>query len=163
MIPVCFKHYPAWKRTLLVSLHTAVMMEVEIEAQGNGCGRAGHLDEYVPDSLLWLYIGNICHVHDVDSDYIWNLALRKIQRGDMTPAEAEEWLDRAEVCVDGMFGSNLKTVIHLESANWLTRYPRQKLANKYFGAVLGTDVLSVLNVASLDDIPRIGAREVAVC
>lgn len=163
MIPVCFKHYPQWGRTLLVSLHTAGMMEVEIEAQGNGCGRAGHLDDYVPETLYGLYIGNICNVHDVECDYIWHLALRKIERKEMTPAEADEWLNRAEVCVDGMFGQNLKTVVHLESANWLTRYPRQKLANKYFGAVLAVDVMSVLNVASLDDIPRIGAREIAVC
>jgi len=163
MIPVCFKHFKAWDRTLLVSLRTAGMMEVEIEAQGNGCGRAGAEGKAVPDSLLWLSIRNICNVHDVDSDHVWHMALRKIERGEMTPAEAEEWLDRAEVCVDGMFGSNLKTVIHLESATWLTRYPRQKLANLYFGAVLAMDVLSVLKVASFDDIPRIGAKEVAAC
>ena len=163
MIPVCFKHYPEWGRTLLVSLHTAGMMEVEIEAQGNGCGRKGPEGKAVPDSLLWLSVRNICNVHDVECDYIWNLAIRKIERKQMTPAEADEWLDRAEVCVDGMFGQNLKTVIHLESSNWLTRYPRQKLANLYFGAVLAVDAMSVLNVASLDDIPRIGGKEMAVC
>ena len=116
----------------------------------------------MPDSLLWLSIRNICHVHDVECDYIWNMALRKIERKQMTPAEADEWLDRSEVCVDGMFGQNLKTVVHLESA-WGLRFLRQRLADIYFGAVLAVDVLSVLNVASLDDIPRIGGREVATC
>lgn len=163
MIPVCFKHFQQWNRTLLVSLHTAAMMEVEIEAQGNGCGRAGHLDQYVPDTFYGLSARNICNVHDVECDYIWNLALSKVERKQMTPAEADEWLDRAEVCVDGMFGQNLKTVVHLESSNWVIRYLRQKRANKYFGAVLAVDVLSVLKVASLDDVPRIGAKEVAVC
>lgn len=162
MIPVCFKTFKAWNRMLLVSLHTAGMMEVEIEAQGNGCGRRGHLDEYVPDTFYGLSIRNVCNVHDVECDYIWNQALLKIDRG-MSPADADEWLDRAEVVVDGMFGQNIKTVVHLESANWLIRYLRQKRANKYFGAVLAVDVMSVLKVASLDDIPRIGAREVAIC
>lgn len=162
MIPVCYKTFPAWGRMLLVSLHTAGMMEVEIEAQGNGCGRAGAEGALVPDTLYGLSVSNICNVHDVECDYIWNQALRKIDRG-MSPADADEWLDRAEVCVDGMFGQNLKTTVHLESGNWLIRYLRQKRANKYFGAVLAVDVMSVLKVASLDDIPRIGARETAVC
>lgn len=163
MIPICFKHYKQWNRSLLVSLHAAGMMEVEIEAQGNGCGRAGHLDQHVPDTMWGLDVRNICNVHDVECDYVWNLALSKIERGQMTPAEADEWLDRAEVCVDGMFGYNLKTVIRLETSNFLLRYLRQKRANKYFGAVLEVDVMSVLKVASLDDIPRIGAVEVMVC
>lgn len=162
MIPICFKNYKDWNRTLLVSLHTAGMMEVEIEAAGNGCGRAGLEGKAIPDTFYGLSVRNVCNVHDVECDYIWNQALSKIERG-MTPAEADEWLDRAEVCVDGMFGYNLKTVVHLESSNWLIRYLRQKRANKYFGAVLALDVMSVLNVASLDDIPRIGAVEVAVC
>lgn len=163
MIPVCFKHFPQWNRTLLVSLHTAAMMEVEIEAQGNGCGRAGWEGKAVPDTLYGLSVRNICNVHDVECDYVWSLALSKIERKQMIPAEADEWLDRAEVCVDGMFGQNLKAVVHLESSNWVIRYLRQKRANKYYGAVLAVDVLSVLKVASLDDVPRIGAKEVAVC
>lgn len=163
MIPVCFKHFPQWNRTLLVSLHTAAMMEVEIEAQGNGCGRAGWEGKAVPDTLYGLSVCNICNVHDVECDYVWSLALSKVERKQMTPAEADEWLDRAEVCVDGMFGQNLKAVVHLESSNWVIRYLRQKRANKYYGAVLAVDVLSVLNVASLDDVPRVGAKEVAVC
>lgn len=162
MIPVCYKTFKDWNRMLLVSLHAAGMIEVEIEAHGNGCGRAGAEGALVPDTLYGLSVRNICNVHDVECDYIWNQALRKIDRG-MSPADADEWLDRAEACVDGMFGQNLKTTVHLESGNWLIRYLRQKRANKYFGAVLAVDAMSVLKVASLDDIPRIGARETAVC
>lgn len=158
---ICRKHYPAWGVTLVVSLRVAAMTEAEIEARGNGCGRAGWERVLVPDSILGVWVGMVCHVHDVETELIWEAAIRKVESGTMTPAQADEWLDAAEYDVDENFDTNLHRVIDQKSG-WsvILRETRHKIADIYAKAVSWVDVCQVADAT--EALPLAG-EGVAVC
>lgn len=161
MSAICRKHYPAWGVTLVVSLQVAAMTEAEIEAQGNGCGRAGLEGKLVPDSILGLSVRCVCNVHDVETNLIWEAAVRKIEAGKMAPAAADEWLDLAEYNVDENFDTNLHRVIDQKSgAGTILRRARHRIADLYAKAVKWVDVCKVADAT--EALPLVG-EGVAVC
>lgn len=162
MSAICRKRYAKWGVTLVVSLQVAAMSEAEIEARGNGCGRAGWERVLVPDSILGVWIGMVCHVHDVETDLIWRAAMRMIESGKMTPAQAGVWLQEAEYEVDANFDQNLHRVID-QMSGWsiILREARHKIADLYAKAVKWVDVCKIASAA--DALPLYGAEEVAVC
>lgn len=161
MSAICRKHYPAWGVTLVVSLQVAAMTEAEITARGNGCGRAGLEGKLVPDRILGLSVRMVCNVHDVETDLIWQAAVRKIESGKMTPAAADEWLDRAEYDVDENFDTNMHRVIDQRSGwGFILRTARHRIADLYAKAVKWVDVCAVADAT--DALPLVG-EEVATC
>jgi len=162
MSAICRKRYPSWGVTLVVSLQVAAMSEAEIEARGNGCGRAGWEQAFVPDSILGVWIGMVCHVHDVETELIWQAAMRMIESGKMTPAQADIWLQQAEYEVDANFDQNLHRVIdHMSGWSVILREARHKIADLYAKAVKWVDVCKIASAAAT--LPLCGFDGVAVC
>jgi hypothetical protein len=159
---MCRKHFPGWGVTLVVSLQVAAMTEAAIEAAGNGCGRAGWERIMVPDSILGVWIGMVCHVHDVETNLIWLAAMRKVESGQMTPEEADVWLDAAEYEVDINFDQNLHRAIDaLSGWSIILRETRHAIADLYAKVVKWVDVCQV--AAAIEALPLVGGEEVATC
>lgn len=142
-------HFPEWGVALEVTGQVSVMSESEIARRGNGCGRAGIEGRLVPDTILGVWVGMVCDVHDIETTQVWQMALWFVHLGSKTPAEADAWLDQAELEIDRKFRSNLHAVIDQKSGrSVILRDARHKIADFYGHAVERVDVCQVDNTGS---------------
>jgi len=82
----------------------------------NGCGTPGWKGDLVPEKLFGVSIAEACNVHD------W-----MYWAGEAAEASREE--------ADRVFLNNMLRIVEAESANWLTRAIRRRLALHYYEAV----------------------------
>lgn len=85
------------------------------ELELNGCGPDGWKNRLVPERLLGVAITAACNIHD----YMYIVG--------ETEADREE--------ADRVFLNNMLRIVEAESANWLTRTLRRRLALHYYAAV----------------------------
>jgi hypothetical protein len=105
--------YPYKKAKLLAPRsYVNALPEVRL-AVSNGCGTEGWKGKLVPDTIWFLNITEICHIHD------WMYAI----------GETQEEKDEA----DRIFLANLDALI--DSGSILLRFPRRHRAYKYYLAV----------------------------
>lgn len=101
----------------------------EILDATNDCGRKGHLDEHVPDSIYGLDISPACRVHD------W-------MYGFATTLEEEQY-------ADAIFAANVITIIQQHTKSRILMWLRLRMAYRYISAVTLTNCIDVATLEQM--------------
>lgn len=134
--PICHYYFADWDVKLLAPLDMVRRPMDEILDATNGCGRKGHLDEHVPDTIWGLDISGACRVHD------W-------MYGHADTREEENY-------ADAIFGANLISTIQQHTTVWPLKWLRLRRAYKYIDAVALTNCIDVATLDALGITKEVG-------